>query len=268
MRKELREFLELWAVRSMLGSTQVVDMEATRKNIYGRILVAVINPSLIPDRLDVVIGDHYFELDFEVEKWGFDENGEEAAFEWSGGSAELGGKDAEGEGQQGSEEGQERVAKKQKKEGNNIEIATGNNSWKEQVQNMTEVEFEAFLREKAGEVLKKASDIVLDEVVYSVMEEEEEGQQEDLVERVMRDKECERAIKLREVAAVPEENTLQVRASPRLQRSKDENVLAKAEERVAKKNLEFRGGNPHSTSLLSVYKDNRQCCFVLATNRS
>jgi hypothetical protein len=36
---------------------------------------------------------------------------------------------------------------------------------------------------------------------------------------------------------------MQVRASPRL-RSKDEHVLAKAEERVARKNLEFNEGNP------------------------
>jgi hypothetical protein len=80
LRTKLREYLELWAVGSMLGSTQVVDMEKTRKSNFGRVLVAVLNPSLIPDRLDVVIGDHYFELYFEVEKWGFDEKGEEAAF--------------------------------------------------------------------------------------------------------------------------------------------------------------------------------------------
>jgi hypothetical protein len=30
----------------------------------------------------VVIGDHYFELDFEVERVGIDENGEEVEFEW------------------------------------------------------------------------------------------------------------------------------------------------------------------------------------------
>jgi hypothetical protein len=34
MRKELYEFLELWAVGSMLGSTQIVDMETTRKNDF------------------------------------------------------------------------------------------------------------------------------------------------------------------------------------------------------------------------------------------
>jgi hypothetical protein len=63
---------------TMLGSTLIVDMETTRKSDFGRILVAVLNSSLIPEQLDVVIGDHDFELDFEVEKVGFYENGEEA----------------------------------------------------------------------------------------------------------------------------------------------------------------------------------------------
>jgi hypothetical protein len=80
----------------MLGSTQTVDMETTRKSNFGRVLVAVLNPSLIPKELDVVIADHYFELQFEVEKWGFDENGEEAAILWNGGSVE-GGSVEEGE---------------------------------------------------------------------------------------------------------------------------------------------------------------------------
>jgi hypothetical protein len=60
---------------------------------------------------------------------------------------------------------------------------------------------------------------------------------------------------IREAAAVFEATKVQVRASPRLQRPKDEHVLAKAEERVARKNLEFNEGNPCSTSLFSVNKD-------------
>jgi hypothetical protein len=44
--------------------------------------VVVINSSLIPEQLDVVIGDHYFELEFEVEKMVFDENEEETEVEW------------------------------------------------------------------------------------------------------------------------------------------------------------------------------------------
>ena len=77
VRETLREFLILWAVGSLLGSTQTVDMETTRKNKFGRILIAVLDPKLISRVLDVVIGDHYFDLEFEVEKRGFDENGEE-----------------------------------------------------------------------------------------------------------------------------------------------------------------------------------------------
>lgn len=92
MRKELREFLNLWAVGSMLGSTQTVDMEMTRKNNFGRVFVSVLNPTLIPPHLDVVIGDHYFELEFGVEIIGVDENGEETIIEWSG--------DADGEGEE------------------------------------------------------------------------------------------------------------------------------------------------------------------------
>lgn len=84
IKKELREFLLLWVVGSMLGSTQVVDMEMTRKSNFGRISVVFLNPSLIPAHLDVVIGDHYFELEFELEKVGTDENGEEVVIEWSG----------------------------------------------------------------------------------------------------------------------------------------------------------------------------------------
>jgi hypothetical protein len=37
-------------------------METTRKSEFGRILVAVLDPKLIPRTLDVVIGDHYFDL--------------------------------------------------------------------------------------------------------------------------------------------------------------------------------------------------------------
>jgi hypothetical protein len=36
---------------------------------------------------------------------------------------------------------------------------------------------------------------------------------------------------------------MQVRASPRLQGSKDEHILTKAEGRVARKNLEFKEGD-------------------------
>lgn len=86
IRKKLREFLNLWAIGSMLGSTQTVDMETTHKNNFGRILVAVLDPMLLPPKLDVVIGDHYFELKFEVEPVGFDDKGDEVHFNFENGN--------------------------------------------------------------------------------------------------------------------------------------------------------------------------------------
>jgi hypothetical protein len=58
-----------------------------------------------------------------------------------------------------------------------------------------------------------------------------------------------------EAATVSEATKVHVRASLRLHRSRDEHTLAKAEERVARKNLEFNEGNPYPTYLLSVNRD-------------
>jgi hypothetical protein len=142
--KELYEFLELWAVGSMLGSTQIVNMETTRKSDLGRILVAILNPCLILEQLDVVVGDHYFELEFEVEKVGIDENGEEAEFDWHRGSEEEGREGSFDDGQAGEEEGLERVPKKLKRGVDNTGVEgvekdtqggeDGDMSLKEQVQ--------------------------------------------------------------------------------------------------------------------------------------
>jgi hypothetical protein len=46
-----------------------------------------------------------------------------------------------------------------------------------------------------------------------------------------------------EAAAVLDAGKWQIRASPRLRRSQDEHILTKAEERVARKNLEFNEGD-------------------------
>jgi hypothetical protein len=79
------------------------------------VLVAVLNPGLIPMQLDVVIGDHYFELEFEVEKRGFHGNGEEAEVEWPVEVEEFDGAGCVGGGWQAEVESSERMAKKQKR---------------------------------------------------------------------------------------------------------------------------------------------------------
>jgi hypothetical protein len=78
--------------------------------------VAVLNPSLIPEQLDVVIGDHYFEMDFEVERVGIDENGEEVEFDWHTGCEGEGREGSLEDGQAGQEEGPKREPKKLKRD--------------------------------------------------------------------------------------------------------------------------------------------------------
>ena len=70
---ELREFLIIWAVGSILGITKMVDMNFTRRYGIARLQVLVLDPSLIPDVVDVAIGDNLYELCFKVEQEnGFD----------------------------------------------------------------------------------------------------------------------------------------------------------------------------------------------------
>lgn len=73
----------------------MADMVTTRKNDFGRILVAVLDPKLVSYKMQVIIGDHYFELDIAMEKIGFDENGDEVELDF--GDGEDGGQGKEGD---------------------------------------------------------------------------------------------------------------------------------------------------------------------------
>ena len=66
--KELQEFPIIWAIGSILGVPRAVDTKFTKKNGRARLKVAVLNPDLIPNLVDVVIGDFVYELQFRVEK--------------------------------------------------------------------------------------------------------------------------------------------------------------------------------------------------------
>lgn len=67
--KVLRTYEVLWAVGTMFGATQCVDMTTIRKNSFGRYKVAVRNPGIVPNRMDVVIGSRFFELQVETEPY-------------------------------------------------------------------------------------------------------------------------------------------------------------------------------------------------------
>jgi hypothetical protein len=64
---ELRDFLTIWAVGTILGITKDVDMNVTRQFSRARMQVLVLDPALIPISVDVVIGDNVYELHFKVE---------------------------------------------------------------------------------------------------------------------------------------------------------------------------------------------------------
>lgn len=182
IRKKLREFQNLWAIGSMLGSTQTVDMETTRKNNFGRILVAVLDPKVLPRKLDVVIGDHYFELKFEIEPVGFDDNGEEVHFNFDDGNndrnhpmEEDDSSDERGLDREGKRSKKDRSAVQGQKEAppNNGESAV--NEAKD-VSSKTEEqreEMEGKIRKMANEIMDMAVDMTLDYCVDKVLAEEE-----------------------------------------------------------------------------------------------
>jgi hypothetical protein len=52
--KKLREFSILWALGSMLGATQSVDMISSLKKDYDHVEVVVLNIDLLPNSIDMV----------------------------------------------------------------------------------------------------------------------------------------------------------------------------------------------------------------------
>jgi hypothetical protein len=74
---KLREFSVLWALGSMLGATQSVDMVTSLRKNYSRVEVAVLNVDLLPNLIDTsVIGDRLFSLPIQVEGREDNEEGE------------------------------------------------------------------------------------------------------------------------------------------------------------------------------------------------
>jgi hypothetical protein len=66
---ELWEYLTIWAIGTILGVTKDVDMKFTRDFERAQFQVLVLDPSLIPNSIDVVIGEFIYELHFRVEQF-------------------------------------------------------------------------------------------------------------------------------------------------------------------------------------------------------
>jgi hypothetical protein len=61
---ELREYLTIWGIGTIIGVTKDVDMKFTCEFDRARFQVLVLDPSLIPHSIDVVIGEYIHELHF------------------------------------------------------------------------------------------------------------------------------------------------------------------------------------------------------------
>ncbi|CAD6255779.1 unnamed protein product [Miscanthus lutarioriparius] len=66
--RRLRSFLSLWAVGTIVGATQKVDMVHLRATGQARILVAVFDPKKIPGMADVCVGTSIYRLFFKAEE--------------------------------------------------------------------------------------------------------------------------------------------------------------------------------------------------------
>jgi hypothetical protein len=62
--REFKEFPIIWAVGTILGVPRAMDTVFTKKTSRARLKVAVLDPKLILDFVDVVIGDYVYELQF------------------------------------------------------------------------------------------------------------------------------------------------------------------------------------------------------------
>jgi hypothetical protein len=65
---ELCDFFIIWVVGSILGMTKDVDMVFTRKHDICHLQALVLDPNLIPQFVDVVIGGCLYTLQFCVEE--------------------------------------------------------------------------------------------------------------------------------------------------------------------------------------------------------
>jgi hypothetical protein len=64
---ELRDYLTIWAIGTILRVTKDVDMNFTRQYNRLKMQVLVLDPALIPSSVNIVIGDNVYELHFRVE---------------------------------------------------------------------------------------------------------------------------------------------------------------------------------------------------------
>jgi len=99
---DLQDFLIIWAIGSILGVTKAVDMRFNRQHEVCCLQVLVLDPNLIPQFVDVIIGDYLYELQFMVETNGDANNPEPMDMDHHGKGDDLG-DDNKGTGEENKE---------------------------------------------------------------------------------------------------------------------------------------------------------------------
>lgn len=160
----------------------MVDMKTTRKNSFGRIQVAVLEPNLLPPNLDVVIGDRYFELSFEYERRGFDEHGEEVDFSF-GNNGDNGNEDMDHDGAKDNDTTREpKRAKNDQgpmKENEQTKISDAN-----RLNSATMAGMGDLIKAMAEQIIDGACDKLINECCDKVLAEEDDMMVDGLVEDV------------------------------------------------------------------------------------
>jgi hypothetical protein len=65
--EELRDFITIWVIGTIIGVSRDVNMKCTREHDRARLQVFMLDPTLIPNSVIVVIGEYVYELHFRVE---------------------------------------------------------------------------------------------------------------------------------------------------------------------------------------------------------
>lgn len=198
LRKKLWEFLNFWAIGTLFGSTQTVDMETTHKSSFGRIFVAVLDPKLLPPKLNVIIGDHYFELKFEIESKGFDENGDEVEMHFTDGD-DNGTQDMEEDDPNG-ENNADREAKRSRSEdvgsenqtqvhpsSTDVTVSMPPSKKSASMSSKQRAEMEEKIQKMVDEIIETAMNRTLEACADKVLAEDDLGEVEGMVEDVFTD---------------------------------------------------------------------------------
>ncbi|KAM0891909.1 hypothetical protein ACQ4PT_026081 [Festuca glaucescens] len=82
--KRKGDFLGLWGLGTLFGKTIKVDMPYTREHGVLRILIGCLDYTRIPDRMNVLVVDGFYDLSFEVEIPEGDEEMEDASLDNNG----------------------------------------------------------------------------------------------------------------------------------------------------------------------------------------